>query len=227
MNIHALHYSKVAVWYRLNRRKIGALLFGVQVGVYAAIGVFLFQSFWLGYDPTVTDLPRSMIGSFNPIYATWNGLHALALMFILICGIVIRLYLPKTPKGFVYSLAGLIFAPVIGETWFMQEYLFYYHDWANVGYLWVIGRTGIIGLWIVLVALQTYKMFSLKTLGVGLFALLIFGVYWMVDWNFVLWRSPITADNLTGFFGHFATIFYYGVWCLFYIAAFKRRAPLP
>jgi hypothetical protein len=199
--------------------KIGGYLFWMQMALYAYVAANLVNSWWhptLG--PTFT--------GFNMIYATWMGLHSTALLFLLMVGVEIRLRLPKTVKGFTYSAMALIFVTLAGETIFMPLYAVITGDWANVGYLWVIGRIGTICLWAIVILTRTWKMFNLKVLALGVAALYGLGYYWVVYWGFVLWRSPATGDlHINEFMGHWFTIAYYAIWTIFFILAFKDKMP--
>jgi hypothetical protein len=199
--------------------KFGAELFYLQMILYAYAGANMIYSWWhptLG--PTFT--------GFNMVYATWMGLHSTALLELLTVGVTIRLMLPRTLKGFIYSALAIIFATLAGETIFMPLYVAVTGDWANVGYLWVIGRIGTICLWVIIIASRTWKMFRLKILGLGVAALYGLGYYWVVYQNFILWRSPATGDlYINNFMGHWLTVLYYAIWTIFFILAFKGKLP--
>jgi hypothetical protein len=197
------------------------LVFWIQLIIY---GYFAIQFMYSWCYPTL----GPTYSGCNLIYATWKGLHATSLLQLLICGITIRLILPKTWEGFLYSTLGLIFAPLIGETYFVPIYGLITGDWFNAGNLWNLPRLSVFLLWYAIFMSGAWKMFNLKIIVIGLGLIAIQGWYWITFQHFILWRSPATGDlYINAFMGHWMTIVYYTIFCTFYILAFNGKIPKP
>lgn len=87
----------------------------------------------------------------------------------------------------------------------------------------MIGRTGVISLWMIVLATRTHKMFNWKILAAGILALIPVMMVWYYPYNFILWNW---ATDATGqLIGHAFTVIYYTIWCVALAAAFKGEMP--
>lgn len=151
--------------------------------------------------------------------------HMVTTIQLAIVALLIRVRLPQTIVGCMFSLAALLYVGIVGET-YVSIYAWAYYirtDYPVFVKIISAGWIGMVCFWAIVIGLQAYQLFNTRTIFLGLVPITIFTLYWFFALNFVgslvmtVHSSILTAAPLPNLLEQ---VYYTGIFSTF-ILAFK------